>query len=67
MSGFDFRPKVKDADYYLDAVTDILNRDVPDDARAVLRDFLLNEEEASSLNNEADVANIASRLRLHLL
>jgi hypothetical protein len=66
MSGFTFRPKLKDADYYMDAITDIIDGNM-NEVKAPVIDFLLDEEKACELNNELSAANLLRRIRLHLI
>ena len=66
MSGFDFRPKVKDVDYYLDALTDLIDHQLGD-TRAPLLAHLFDEEEAAKLNGEHATAGLINRIRQHMI
>ena len=65
MSGFDYRPKIKDADYYLDAITDVVNKNLGKDQAALL-DHLYDEERAAELNGEVAAAGLINHIRTFL-
>jgi len=66
MSGFEFRPRVKDTDYYLDSFTDLIDHQLGD-AHAPLLDHLFDEEEAAKVNGEHATAGLIQRIRQHMI
>lgn len=66
MSGFAFRPKIKDADYYWDAILDVVNKEVGD-ANAALLELLETEETAATLLGETREAHLFRSIRMHLI
>lgn len=66
MSGFEFRPKLKDTDYYLDALTDVIDNNLGEAKTHILL-HLRDEEEAATLNNELAVAALLGNIRRYLI
>ena len=66
MSGYTFRPKIKDADYYMDAIQDLVDHNLGT-ARAPVLMYLHDEELAAKANNEHAVAGVLNRIRKHLV
>ena len=66
MSGYTFRPKIKDADYYMDAIQDLADHKLGT-AKAPVLVYLHDEELAAKANSEHDVAGLLNRIRMHLV
>lgn len=65
MSDFTYKPRIKDADYYMDALQDVADRALGD-ATAPVREFLHDEELAATANGEHSIAGLLHRIRIHL-
>ena len=64
--GYTFRPKLKDADYYMDAILDIVDHKLGT-AKAPVLMFLHDEALAATANNEHDATGLLARIRMHLI